>query len=68
MFSIPGCGACSSAIAAAADPEIGRKHFGALVEAVRATGVPVATGQFGADMRVELVSDGPVTVILDSDD
>ena len=53
---------------AAADPQAGRKGFDALVEAVRATGVTVATGKFGADMKVELVNDGPVTVILDSDE
>ena len=53
---------------AAADPETGRKIFDALVEAVRGIGVPVATGQFGADMQVELVNDGPVTVIVDSDE
>ena len=53
---------------AAADPQAGRKGFDALVEAVRATGMTVATGQFGADMKVELVNDGPVTVIVDSEE
>jgi len=52
---------------AAADPAAGRKYFDALVRAVVATGVPVATGEFGADMKVELINDGPVTVIIDSD-
>jgi D-tyrosyl-tRNA(Tyr) deacylase len=51
---------------AAADPANGRKWFDALVEAVRVTGIGVETGQFGADMRVELVNDGPATFILDS--
>ena len=51
---------------AAADPINGRKWFDALVEAVRATGIGVETGQFGADMRIELVNDGPATFILDS--
>jgi D-tyrosyl-tRNA(Tyr) deacylase len=41
-----------------------------LVEAValalRARGLEVATGVFGADMAVELVNDGPVTILLDS--
>lgn len=32
----------------------------------KTTGQPVATGVFGADMQVELVNDGPVTVIIDS--
>jgi D-tyrosyl-tRNA(Tyr) deacylase len=53
---------------AAADPQAGRRGFDALVEAIRAMGVKVATGEFGADMKVELVNDGPVTVILDSDE
>lgn len=52
---------------AAADPEAGRKGFDALVEAVRASGVTVATGQFGADMQVELLNDGPVTVTVDTE-
>jgi D-tyrosyl-tRNA(Tyr) deacylase len=36
-------------------------------EALRALGVPVETGVFGAAMGVALVNDGPVTIILDSD-
>ena len=33
---------------------------------LRDTGVPVEMGQFGADMKVELLNDGPVTILLDS--
>jgi D-tyrosyl-tRNA(Tyr) deacylase len=33
---------------------------------LRAAGLPVATGVFGADMAVELVNDGPVTILLDT--
>ena len=33
---------------------------------LRDTGIPVETGQFGADMKVELLNDGPVTILLDS--
>jgi D-tyrosyl-tRNA(Tyr) deacylase len=51
---------------AAARPEKGRQLFDALAEAVRAQGVAVETGVFGADMAVSLVNDGPVTVIIDS--
>ena len=51
---------------AAAPPEKGRDLFDALVTAVRATGVPVSTGVFGADMTVTIVNDGPATFILDS--
>ena len=38
----------------------------AFVAALRARGAHVETGRFGADMAVELVNDGPVTVVLDS--
>jgi len=48
----------------AASPELGRLRFGELVEAVRRRGQGVATGEFGADMQVALVNDGPVTFIL----
>ena len=51
---------------AAAPPPKGRELFDALVAAVRAQGVAVETGVFGADMAVSLVNDGPVTVIIDS--
>lgn len=50
----------------AADAQKGAGLFAALVDAVRALGVTVETGRFGADMRVALVNDGPVTVIVDS--
>ena len=36
-----------------------------VVEALRARGIEVATGRFGAQMDVELVNDGPVTIVLD---
>jgi len=39
----------------------------AVAEALRERGLRVAGGRFGADMAVELVNDGPVTLILDSD-
>lgn len=51
---------------AAADSQKGAELFAALVETIRSSGIPVATGRFGADMQVHLVNDGPVTVILDS--
>jgi D-tyrosyl-tRNA(Tyr) deacylase len=50
----------------AAPPEKGRELFDALAEAVRALGVAVETGVFGADMTVTIVNDGPVTVLVDS--
>ena len=48
----------------AASPALGRQRFNELVEAVRRRGQGVATGEFGADMQVALVNDGPVTFIL----
>ena len=38
-----------------------------VVQALRDRGVEIATGRFGADMAVELVNDGPVTIVLDVD-
>jgi D-tyrosyl-tRNA(Tyr) deacylase len=52
----------------AAGPEIAVPLYEAFVNAVKAQGVPVATGRFGAMMQVELVNDGPVTLILDTRD
>jgi len=52
---------------AAAAPEIAEPRFASFVAALaRERGRPVPTGQFGADMRVALVNDGPVTLWLDS--
>ena len=50
----------------AARPEDAEPLYEAFANAIRMEGVPVATGKFGAMMQVELVNDGPVTVILDS--
>jgi D-tyrosyl-tRNA(Tyr) deacylase len=54
--------------AAAARPEDASPVVDAVARALEAEGVPVATGRFGAMMDVELVNDGPVTLVLDSDD
>jgi D-tyrosyl-tRNA(Tyr) deacylase len=51
---------------AAAAPEIAAPLVEAVAEALRAQGVEVATGRFGAHMRVESENDGPVTITLDS--
>lgn len=50
----------------AARPEHGEAVYAAYVEALRAASVPVKTGIFGARMRVELVNDGPVTILLEA--
>ena len=50
----------------AAPPAQGEVLYEAFVAAVGAAGVPVATGVFGAHMRVTLVNDGPVTILLEA--
>ncbi|HEX7001198.1 MAG TPA: D-aminoacyl-tRNA deacylase [Trueperaceae bacterium] len=50
----------------AAPPEQAERLYLRFVAALRSAGVPVETGEFGADMAVELVNDGPVTLWLDS--
>lgn len=51
---------------AAARPEQAEPLFGAFVNGLKALGVRTECGVFGADMRVELTNDGPVTLILDA--
>ena len=51
---------------AAAPPDRARALYEALVARLRSAGLPVRTGEFQALMDVELVNDGPVTVLLDS--
>jgi len=50
----------------AAAPDVGEAVYEAYVESLRAEGVPVQTGVFGAHMAVELVNQGPVTILLES--
>jgi D-tyrosyl-tRNA(Tyr) deacylase len=52
----------------AANPAEGARLYTAFARALAAEGVPVETGEFGADMAVSLVNDGPVTLWLDTDD
>ena len=51
--------------AGAAPPEQAEPLYEAFCAALREQGVPVETGVFGARMAVELVNDGPVTIVLD---
>lgn len=52
----------------AAHPSVAQPLFDLFVKELRAAGVAdVQTGEFGADMKVELLNDGPVTLILDTD-
>jgi D-tyrosyl-tRNA(Tyr) deacylase len=50
----------------AAKPDEARALYEDLVRELRDVPLPVATGEFQAMMRVELVNDGPVTVLIDS--
>ena len=49
----------------AAAPEQGEEIYEEFVATLRSAGVPVQTGQFGAHMAVELVNDGPVTILVE---
>jgi D-tyrosyl-tRNA(Tyr) deacylase len=51
---------------AAAPPEKAERMYDEFVEAAREIGARVATGRFRAHMQVELVNDGPVTILVDS--
>ena len=51
---------------AAARPELAEKLYGVFVDAVGRHGIEVATGRFRRHMEVELVNDGPVTLVVES--
>jgi len=50
---------------AAARPEDGERLYLAFADELRKLGIPVATGEFGADMDVSLINQGPVTIWLE---
>ena len=50
----------------AAAPEVAAPLYSLTIEVFRSLGIPTEIGQFGTDMQVSLVNDGPVTLILDS--
>ncbi|QIE42475.1 D-aminoacyl-tRNA deacylase [Meridianimarinicoccus aquatilis] len=50
----------------ASPPDEGRQSYTAFADAMAALGIPVARGRFGADMKVSLTNDGPVTIWLDT--
>ena len=52
----------------AAAPEEGNRLYGYFADKVAAQGIPVAKGRFGADMKVRLLNDGPVTIWMDTED
>ena len=49
----------------AAPPELAERLYEQFVQAIVDRGVKVKTGQFGADMQVGLINDGPVTFLLE---
>jgi len=49
------------------DPEEATTMVDSVVKALQDRGIPTQTGQFGANMRVELVNEGPVTLVLDTE-
>ena len=51
-----------------ASPDEGRRLYEAFVDDFKALGITTETGQFGADMKVSLVNDGPVTIWMDTED
>lgn len=51
---------------AAAPPDEARRLYEVVVTTLRASGLPVETGEFQADMQVALVNDGPVTIWIDT--
>jgi D-aminoacyl-tRNA deacylase len=57
---------CRPSFVLAAPPAIAEPLVDRFADDLRALGLPVATGRFGAEMQAELVNDGPVTIWLDS--
>jgi len=51
----------------AASPDVAEPLVERVMDALRALGVPVQGGRFGADMQVERANDGPFTIVLDTD-
>ena len=52
----------------AAKPDFANELYEYIISECRNYEVPVATGEFGADMKVSLLNDGPVTIVLDSNE
>ena len=57
---------CRPSFLMAADPIIAEKMYDQYCQKLQLLNIPVSMGQFGADMDVELINDGPVTIILDT--
>jgi D-aminoacyl-tRNA deacylase len=51
----------------AARPEVAEALYQQFVRGLKLLGLTVATGQFGADMQIELINNGPVTILLEAE-
>lgn len=51
----------------AGKPDMAKPMFDYIVGKAKESGIPVETGEFGADMKVSLVNDGPFTILLESE-
>ena len=49
-------------------PDMAKEIYEYIIQKCRLENYPVATGEFGADMKINLINDGPFTIILDSED
>ena len=52
----------------AGKPDMAEERYEYIMEAIQEKGFPVARGEFGADMKVSILNDGPFTILLDSDE
>ena len=52
----------------AGKPDMAEELYDYIMEAIQEKGFPVARGEFGADMKVSILNDGPFTILLDSDE
>ena len=59
---------CRPSFTKAADTDKGKLLYNGFIDAVRNMGINVETGEFGAEMDVSLINNGPVTFVLDSHD
>ncbi len=51
----------------AGKPDMAEPLYEYIIQEAKKTGIPVATGSFGADMKISLVNDGPFTIMLESE-
>ncbi|POP30749.1 D-tyrosyl-tRNA(Tyr) deacylase [Lactonifactor longoviformis] len=47
------------------EPKEANRLYEYMIQKIRETGIPVQTGEFGAEMKVSLINDGPFTILLD---